>query len=348
MDIDHFLQLLTKEFAGSISSEESERLSTAIKDSAVHANLYNHLYSFFSEGQRSTIDIDQKYREIWNRIQSNQLGQEVAPVIPLKIRSGFKQWFKVAGVLAILFGISLIFYYYIQKDPLKNLVYLDIQSNNEKKNFTLNDGTKVWLNKSSHIRYNKDFGKDKREIYLEGQAFFDVAKNKAVPLTVHAQTIDVIVKGTAFDIDAYPKSSAVKVALVRGLIEVHNKLDPGRNIIVKPDEKLVIPIFKHIEKPNGTIQPFTLEELNVDKRNKMLADTAWMQNKLIFQSEQLSDIIIKLEKWFDVKINITRPGLREQRFTGSFDKESLSKILDALSFSYSFNYTVYKDRIDIY
>ncbi|RYH21996.1 hypothetical protein EON65_19830 [archaeon] len=122
----------------------------------------------------------------------------------------------------------------------------------------LDDGTKIWLNKNSTFSYNKAFGKDKREITLTGEAYFDVARNTAIPLFIHAGDIDIEVKGTAFNVNAYKDSRIIQVALVRGLIQITDRSDLKRKVLLHPSEKLTLTTSKNNEQHNCSHPSFVL------------------------------------------------------------------------------------------
>ena len=105
----------------------------------------------------------------------------------------------------------------------------------------LPDGTQVWLNSNSKLKYSPDFNLHSREVDLEGEAYFDVAKDMERPFIVHASTIDVRVLGTAFTIKSYPQDETIEATLLKGAIEISGRDNPGApRIILKPDEKLVL------------------------------------------------------------------------------------------------------------
>src|ERR1700722_933461 len=104
----------------------------------------------------------------------------------------------------------------------------------------LPDGTRVWLNSNSKLRYGNGFNSSDREVVLEGEAFFDVVKNAAHPFIVHATSLDIEVLGTSFEVKSYPQDATIEATLLSGAIEVRRKGNPNTaRVILKPNEKVV-------------------------------------------------------------------------------------------------------------
>ncbi|MEP6950312.1 MAG: FecR family protein, partial [Ginsengibacter sp.] len=132
----------------------------------------------------------------------------------------------------------------------------------------LPDGTEVWLNSNSQLLYDSvNFSKQKREVALSGEAFFDVVKNEKVPFIIHAGNVNITVKGTAFNVKAYPSQKNIETTLLRGLIEITTSQEPDRKIMVKPNEKIIIPAVvatgKIAEKQDNNFL-YTISKLKKD------------------------------------------------------------------------------------
>ena len=207
----------------------------------------------------------------------------------------------------------------------------------------LPDGTDVWLNGNSQLLYSREnFSGQKREVILSGEAFFDVVKNERVPFIIHAGNINITVKGTAFNVKAYPSQKNIETTLLRGLIEITTKQEPDRKILVKPNEKIILPAF--VENNRSTFRQdngflYTISKLKKDEHNT-IAETAWMNSKLEFNNESFEELSPKLESWFSIEIHTNDTILRQKRFSGLIEKETLTETLRALQLSYPFSYTI--------
>ncbi len=236
-------------------------------------------------------------------------------------------WARVAASIAILIGLGLLAYNYL---PQQNLYSETLQAGNENLYAVLDDGTQVWLHKNARIDYNKNFGTKDRKIRLTGEAFFDVAHNAAVSLTVSANAVDVTVKGTAFNVNA--SHDDVKVALVRGLVGVKDtRQKNAREIMLHPNQKIVLSNGKAVVNE----QNYEITQTN----DTIVPETRWLNDELIFNKQRFADIIRLMETRYAVKINIQNASLREQRFTGNIKSETFPQMLDALKQSFPFEGT---------
>ena len=212
----------------------------------------------------------------------------------------------------------------------------------------LPDGSSVILNTGSKLSYNKDFGAVTREIYLSGEAFFDIAKNEKMPLVVHAGNVDILVKGTIFNVKAYTEDSTVEASLIRGVIEVFSKDDRERKIMLKKKKKIIIGKTSTVSSSEETkrmVKPpkeavFFLGKIKPNPVDSSISEIAWIQNKLAFYKEPFSSLAQKMERWYNVSIQFNDERLKKFTFTGSFEKEDIIEALNALREIAAFEYTI--------
>ena len=218
----------------------------------------------------------------------------------------------------------------------------------ERKNFQLPDGSIVTLNAGSSIHISDSFGVYSRNIYLEGEAFFDVKHNKSLPFIVHTPAMDVEALGTAFNVKAYP-GEKTEALLVRGKIEVTLKEELNRKVVLHPNQKVQWELSgmepeKNIDSTEQRVNAINFNDYAVQNITKTdggdIKETAWKENKLIFEDESFSTIAILLERWYGVKIEFEEDAIRQYRFTGTFEKEEISTVLSLLKESKSFNYKI--------
>ena len=181
-------------------------------------------------------------------------------------------------------------------------------------NLVLPDGTKVWLNASSELTYEKTYGNKLREVTLSGEAYFDVVKNKEKPFIIHTAKMDIKVLGTVFNVKCYPGEKTTETSLVRGSIEVTLK-DRLEKIMLKPNEKLIINNADEIAEKSKTVSRkvtpskaviekpiISLTHLTLLPIDSTIVETAWVQNRLVFSSETFEEVVLKMERWYNVKI----------------------------------------------
>ena len=218
----------------------------------------------------------------------------------------------------------------------------------------LPDGSNVWLNAGSTLNYSKNFDTDLREVYLSGEAFFDVVKNPKQPFIIHTSKMDVRVLGTQFNVKAYEQDKTFETSLIKGSVEVFLKNDPNRKYVLKPNQKLVLQnelpgkINTHTSKSTKELPNIQLKELAYVNGTDIDIETSWTKNILSFEDEAFSEVAKKMERWFDVIIEFKGKKWEEQFLSGSFENESLEQAMTALKFSTGFNFKIEGKKIIIY
>lgn len=217
-----------------------------------------------------------------------------------------------------------------------------------KTKLVLPDSTIVWLNAGSKLTYNETFGIDNRATTLTGEAFFDVKKS-TIPFLIHASTVNIKVLGTAFNVKSYPNEKTTETSLIRGTVEITLDKRPGEKFILKPNEKLVVANEQEVRpaKQEHKKEPMVvLSELTHALDNSII-ETSWVNNKLLFQDESFEDVVKKMERWFNVTIEISDERIAGMRLTGTFENETIWEALEALQITAPFHYTVDKNKITI-
>lgn len=186
---------------------------------------------------------------------------------------------------------------------------------------TLHDGTRVWLNARSTLRYPNVFT-DTREVELTGEAFFDVAEKKDKPFTVNVAGMKVSATGTQFNVFAYGDNSNFTASLIEGTIEVSDKAGTQKPIELKKDE--------YAAWRNGKLIRDSL--INKDF-------LLWKEGIYAFDDVPFSDIVSKLELYYDVKIIVRNDNLGKYRFTGKFrQRDGITSVLRAMQIVNRFNF----------
>ena len=225
----------------------------------------------------------------------------------------------------------------------------------------LPDGTQVWLNSNSKLKYNNGFTGGVREVGLEGEAYFDVAKDIRRPFIVHTSSLDIKVLGTAFTIKSYAQDETIEATLLCGTIEVTRKDNPNTpRVILKPNEKLVFnkrlpghsrPV--HFSDPVSARSLAAMPDMAVnsirrDLHDSNMVETAWMYNRLVFSGDTFKELALKMERWYDVKIRIRDESLGRCRFGGAFANETVEDAFKALQLTTAFNYKISGNEIELY
>lgn len=198
----------------------------------------------------------------------------------------------------------------------------------------LTDGSSILLNAGSELRYPQSFaGLDSRNVFLEGEAYFNVAENKNQPFIVHTERMNVRVFGTKFNVSNYQNENNTSAVLDEGSIAVY---DPS-NTFDEQDYLLINPGQQVIAQKDG----FVVREVNTEKH------IAWSNDKLHFMNDRFGDIIKELERHFGISIVNKSPELDDMRYTGTFTTETLIQVLDTFKNTTDFEYQVETDKIII-
>ncbi|TCD28550.1 DUF4974 domain-containing protein [Pedobacter psychrodurus] len=196
---------------------------------------------------------------------------------------------------------------------------------------SLPDGSKVWLNAGSTVRINKNFSRKIREVYLQGEAFFDVVHEEDRPFLIHTGEITTQVLGTAFNVSAYPQKE-ISIVVSRGLVGVK---DEHRLLgLVKPDQQL-----KYDRRTK------TSSSVHIDAR----LYTSWIHNELQLNNVSMEEAAETLSRWYNVKILFKDETLKNSMFTASFPNDApLKQVLNIISKINRFDYKLSADTLSIY
>ncbi len=224
---------------------------------------------------------------------------------------------------------------YVNSDQNKPLVYntLTIPYGKHFK-ITLSDGTNVHLNSGSSLKYPVNFieGK-KRKVFLNGEAYFSVAKDANHPFIVNSDALNVEVLGTEFNVTAYPEDAVTDVVLVEGSVGLYEEdSDMDDATIIKPGIK-------------GTLNKAN-KKISTEKVNTLVY-TSWREGGLFFRNMPFKNIVKKMERHYNMKIIITNEALKNEMFSANFDDEPITKILSYFNDSYNINYVIRDNTINI-
>lgn len=212
----------------------------------------------------------------------------------------------------------------------------------------LPDSTIVWLNAGSKLSYSEGFGVKDRNTVLSGEAFFDVRKS-TVPFIIHASNITIKVLGTAFNVRSYENEKTTETSLLRGRVQITIDKRPGETFLLKPNEKLIVSDESKVPVQKRGVLAAPIIAYNKLQRDidSTLPETAWLQNKLVFQNESFEDLAKQMERWYGVTFEFRDASLQEQRLTGSFTNESLSEALEALRITTPFHFKIKQTIVTI-
>ena len=247
------------------------------------------------------------------------------------------RWLAYAAALALLVAVSYFSFKGGQSSLESSFGDIVVEApQGSRTQMTLPDGTKVWLNAGSKISYTQGFSIVNRLIRLVGEGYFEVAHNELLPFRVSSKNLQVSVLGTKFNFRDYPTDAEAIVSLAEGKVALDDLTHSGKETIyLTPNQRAVM------SKQNGNIE---IEDYTVSN------SIQWTTGNLIFDGEQLKDIVKDLERSYNVKITIANKDLLTLRFYGDFvrQEQSLNEVLDALSATGKIHYKTEGEIITIY
>ena len=248
--------------------------------------------------------------------QENQKKQEV-----FKLRSVLRYAAAIVGVMVLAAGLAYWF-----RNKAEELV---VASAAQVREMLLPDGTKVWLNQSSVLKYPRAFEGKERHVYLDGEAYFEVARNHEKPFMVKSPAMDVRVLGTSFNIKCRPDNSFAETTLIEGEVEVKDKSDKGR-ITLLPGQKAVL------NRVTGRMQV-----KQVDPKMEIV----WHNDLIPFEKSSIFQIAAALERFYGVKIILSPDVDSTNTYSGVLKKkDNIESVLNSLRNSIPFNYKKVDDN----
>lgn len=239
--------------------------------------------------------------------------------------------YRWTALAASLILIAMISFFLIRENEVETYAVLSETKTliGQQKEIVLPDGSKVRLNASSNLRFPATFAPNQREVYLEGEAFFEVVADKKRPLIIHGTEANIRVLGTAFNVHAYP-GTEMEVAVRSGKINMVSHSGSGTDVLMVPAGKKGV---SHKSAGVWQVEPAT--DMDFD----------WLDGKMHFNESPLSEVIEELERSFGVDIELADANLATCRISATFYRNSIEEVLETLSLIVDFTYEREGDRI---
>jgi len=219
-----------------------------------------------------------------------------------------------------------------------------------KTRIVLPDSSVAFLNSGSRLSYSSVFGGE-RHVSLTGEGYFIVRSDSLRPFLVHAADVTVKALGTEFNVKAYPEEKFVETVLVSGSVAIFKKGQSKPIIELKPGEKAAYTnAAVSSVQPSANISSSPVKEqplmlIGVDLKPDVT--TGWVNNQLVFDAEPLEQIAVRLERWFNVEINIRNAALKKTLLTARYDTENIEQVMHSLQMAAHFTYQIEKNQIII-
>ena len=296
---------------------------------------------------------------LWNKLQSKLSIREKKSVPEYYQSINFRQIIKVAATWLIIFLLGSSITYMITKQDTGPRTQKTIISSplGAKSHVILPDGSSVWINAGSMLEYSGDFNSSMRKVKLTGEGFFEVVSNRSKPFVVNASDISIIAFGTTFNVKAYPEEKKVVTTLVEGEVKIEgtdNQKKPFA-LTMQPKQKVTY----YADNKSHTTNQSESDEIKSDvKKDKVVSPvvpfspivkdtnvrtelyTSWKDKRWLIEGEKFGNLVIMLERRFNVSIILSSGELDACRFSGIIENETLEQVFEILHLTIPIEYSI--------
>lgn len=325
LDIKQF----AKFFYGIATSKE---IKNVLKSKESIDMLYEE-WNNYKAGHGKSKDVD--FKNIFSKIEK-EIEKDNKKIFGMYVNA--YQFRKIAAsvVLFITLGglLSLLIFNPFASDEIAMITKHN--QSGVRSQFVLPDGSTVWLNSESTVKYPEDFNKQNiRQIQLEGEAFFDVKRDINHPFVVKTESIEVTVLGTSFNVMAYKDNKITETTLVTGKVGIERNQSKTRNaqkVILTPNHKAVF---------NKETDKFIMDKVDAE------IYTSWKNGKLIFDNTSFADVIEKIERWYGIDVEYDKELASKYFYTITITNENIEEVLLLLKKTTPIDYTINNKEIII-
>ncbi|MCF8361278.1 MAG: FecR family protein [Prolixibacteraceae bacterium] len=325
---------------------EKKILSSFIANKKMSAEELSQLLNWISDNRENS-EVNTFLKDEWNNKDEKETQIQFSDIkkkIPerekvVKKNTVLRQIitsYQKAVAIILLPVVAFSIYFIVNQFNTEPTYFQTTAETGQKSNLVLPDGTKVWLNSDSKIKYPDNFGKKNRSVELTGEAYFEVVKDTKNPFWVEAGEVQIRVLGTSFNLKAYTDENKIETTLFEGKVEltVHaNEKRASKTIEMKPGQ------FLSFNKVKNELQYKKFENDEV---------LAWKNNQLIFRNDSFENLVRKIERWYNVEIIYDEANLNKQRLTVElYEGELLYRLLDIIELAMDVECISEKDKIYI-
>ena len=343
-----FKSLIEKFHSGQCNLEELRRLegmflnentSESIKDA-----MFQEISGYESTTTKSDVDYDRIFQSIRKLIAEQQ---STSRTINLRFN-----WSRIAALIVVAFVLGGTLSYFLLTPKVKPAesfceVTAPLGSTSE---IVLPDSSKVWLNAGSKLRYSTSFNQKDRLLYLEGEGYFKVAKNKLLPFVVDAFGFEVKAVGTEFNVKAYQEDAIIETTMVEGKVTLqHSTEDILDGVYLTPNQKatfykkeeyVTVEVLKKIEEKKEELNYIPEHRLVIAPRIDPKSIVSWKENRLIIEREQLGDLAEKLSRKYNFNFEFRSEDIKRFSFTGTLEDETLQQVMNAIKITSPIDYEI--------
>ena len=325
-------QIIQKYLQGKCTREELHKAIAYFHDPRLNQEIEDLLSENWEKDQIS-IPVEHESKNIsaiLNRIHQ-KIEPELKRIRMRKTRQLFIHVSRMAAVLVIGVFMGILVNTLKKEDPI---VYSSLTPRGSISQIVLPDSTLVYLNSDTELKFTYNPSKRRREVFLDGEAWFHVSENKKRPFVVSTNYYDVVVTGTEFNVKAYREEKKIVTTLESGSVVI-----PSNDKFRMKTSKVLVP---------GDQFVFDWENKSIETQKVRTSYyTSWKDNKLIFINMNLADLIILLERKYDIDIEVTDKSILNYHYDGTIKNESILEIMDLIKVTMPIDYKVVGQKIQI-
>lgn len=327
--------LLIKYISGKCTQEEQLKVSGWLKEDKANELYLDELRQIWNVDPKIEFTPDSK--NAWQKVSAS-LKTEDSPASttslygerPKKKGLNLSLIYKVASILIVVVGVYFVLQYSLvtteQPAEINKVAMQNYKTEKgQRSTYRLPDESRITLNSASNIRIPTTFADDRREVYLDGEAFFEISADENRPFYVITNNATIKVLGTKFSILAYSNEDKMLVAVEEGKVGVDNSSDSNLRDYEELTRNKVAEIYK-----DGTSKIYVAE--NLDEY------LGWKDGKLVFKDTPFSEVVNKLERWYNIKITVTDSVISNRKLTASFENEPMTEVLNVVALSLHISY----------
>jgi len=316
------------------SEQDIQELESWLEEHEDHKRYFDQMNEAFQTSQVLSTFTHEKINQAWTRVNGRIVSSPKAPARTKVIKLYHYNILRIAATVSAIVLLSYVAWTQFTRlntDTNKSTIVYSAGKHNTK--VFLPDGTAVWLNTNSTLVYGPDFGVTKREVFLKGEAFFDVHKDQK-SFIVNAEAFTIRVKGTRFNVQAYTNEENIRTTLEEGSVELMvNGSITDERYAMKPGDQISFNAQQHVVT-RQTVNPSDY--------------TAWKEERITFDNTPLADIILKLENRYKVHVLVNDSLAVRERLTMTIGSESLDEVLEFIQVSSRLKYRKENNNIYIY
>lgn len=321
-------EIINRYLTGQCSEEELIEVNAWMKESEENARQLFRMEEIYHLGKFDQYTDEQRIlraeKQLYKKLDEEKGKQS-------KILS-MHRWMKYAAVIAVMLVMGGGVGYWFYQNGNNQQMMVAVASEGIVKEVVLPDGSKVWLNNAATLKYPREFSEKERNVYLEGEAYFEVTKNRHKPFTVQSDAIRVRVLGTTFNLKSDKRCRIAEATLIEGEIEVKGNKEEGQ-IILTPGQGA------ELNKNNGRL---TVKQVDAK------LDAVWHDNLIPFQKADIFTITKALERFYDVKIILSPDIQTGKTYSGVLKRKSnIESVLKSLQNSIPIDYKIVGNNIFI-